>query len=130
METVFTYGMDQSGSFERLREHRWSGGAAGLHCVVWFWRQNFCLDVRSSTCIDEVFAFNVLSSRLERTNQDALNGSEIPTAEVEVPQACIVLIGFGGGAFCLDFRKSMCIDEVVAFNGNCLHIWNGPIRKL
>ena len=77
-----------------------------------------------------MFAFNVLSSHLERTNQDALNGSENTTAEVEVPQACIVLIGFGGGAFCLDFRKSMCIDEVVAFNGNCLHIWNGPIRKL
>ena len=27
------YGMDQSGSFERFREHRWSGGPAGLHRV-------------------------------------------------------------------------------------------------
>ena len=39
--TVFTSGTDQSGSFERLREHRWSGGAAGLHCADWFWRRCF-----------------------------------------------------------------------------------------
>ena len=40
--TVFTSGTDQSGRFERFREHhRWSGGAAGLHCVDWFWRRCF-----------------------------------------------------------------------------------------
>ena len=46
----------------------------------------------------EMFAFNALSSHLEWTNQEAFKGSK-DTAEVEVPQAGIVLIGFGGGAF-------------------------------
>ena len=51
-----------------------------------------------SRLVLEMFAFNVLSSHLEWTNQEAFQGSK-DTAEVEVPQAGIVLIGFGGGAF-------------------------------
>ena len=66
---------------------------------------------------------------MEWTNQEALNGAE-NTAGVEVPQACIVLISSGGSTFLLDIRRSTCIDEVFAFNGYCLHICNGPIRRL
>ena len=68
-------------------------------CTVLIWLEAlffFKVSVKTAhgpsfwNCSLSVYCLHIL----ERTNQEAFKGSE-DTAQVEVPEACIVLIGFG-----------------------------------